>query len=187
MTSMLGATSASRGRYRWVAGETDAGPPPAPGGLRSPAVTQTLFRALVGGAALVVVIQFEAYEPRHLAVATLLGAAWLCTSSLVHFAALRLVRWSHAIRRSPTIPLRFAGPMGRFTLRRLDRGTRVEVRAGIDLVAEVTAADGGDEVVVYDGEVLSEIELPELGSAIGQAMEITAAADRKRRRAIPFE
>lgn len=179
---MIGATSASRGRYRWVAGSTDAGPPATTGGLRSPAVTQTLFRAMVGAAALVVVLRFEAYEPRHLAVATLLGAAWLCTSSLVHYTALRVVRWSHAMRRAPTIPLRFAGPTGRFTLRRLDRGTRVEVRAGIDLIAEITAAGAGDEVVVHDVGTMATDELPELGCAIGQAMEIAAAATRGRRR-----
>ncbi|MGH2383939.1 MAG: hypothetical protein ACRDGB_02655 [Candidatus Limnocylindria bacterium] len=179
---MLGATSVSRGRYRWVAGSADATLPTTPGGLRSPAVTQTLFRALVGAAALVVVLRFEAYEPRHLALATVLGAAWLCTSSLVHYTALRVIRWSYAMRRAPTIPLRFAGPTGRFTLRRLDLGTKVEVRAGIDLIAEVTAADDGDEVVVRDVGTITATELSELGSAIGQAMEITAAATRRRRR-----
>lgn len=184
---MLDATSATRARYRWVADAARAPIDAGRAGLRSSAVTQTLFRVLVGGAALIVVLRLEAYEPRHLAAATVLCAAWLCTSSLVHYAAMRLVRWSHALRRAPSIPLRFTGPMGRFTLRRLDRGTRVEVRAGVDLVAEVVAARGRDEVFVYDGEVLSEAELPELGSAIGQAIEISASATRRQARAVPWE
>lgn len=166
-----------RARYRWVAGAPDPG-------MASGATTRTarativaLVRAVLGAGTVLAIVRLDIWEPSHIAVPTLLAAAWLCAASLLHLAGLELTRLTAPVRRGPGIPLRFAGSTGRFVLRRLGRA-RVEVRAGSEVVAEVVADDLGDELVVYDVESLSEAELPELGSAIGQAMEMTVAATR---------
>lgn len=184
---MIGEASNRPPHYRWLAGAARARARMASTRLGSRAAIHTLLRAALGAVALLVVTRLQAYEPQHIALVVLLGAAWLLTSSVVHFVALRLTGWARSVRRAPTIPLRFAGPMGRFVLRRLDRGTRVEVHAGMEVVAEVIAGESGDEVVVYDIGGVAEGELPELGSAIGQAMEITVAATRGASRYRPFE
>ena len=106
--------------------------------------------------------------------ATLLGL-WLSAASLVSYFTMRMgtAKWTR-----PLIPLRFSGPTGRFVLRRLRNGRRVEVVAGPQVVAELTATDVGDEIVVNAGMV-SDAELGDLGSAIGQAIEMVAAAEAR--------
>ena len=184
---MIGQASNRPPQYRWLAGAASAGARLAATRLGSRAAIHTLLRAALGLVAVLLVTQLQVYEPQHIALVVLLGAAWLLTSSVVHFAALRVAGWASSIRHAPTIPLRFGGPMGRFVLRRLERGTRVEIHAGAEVVAEVIAGASGDEVVVYDIGGVADGELPELGSAIGQAMEITVAATRGASRYRPFE
>jgi hypothetical protein len=54
----------------------------------------------------------------------------------------------------------------------------VEVVAGPAVVAEVRATDLRDEIVLH-AETVPEEELADLGSAIGQAIEMAAAADEE--------
>jgi len=108
--------------------------------------------------------------------AALIGA-WLLVASLTRYAALHR-QFSMPTFRRP-IPIRFAGNLGRFTLRPRGDGRRVEVRAGDDVVAEAIATDEQDELVV-DLEAVSDAELDALGTAIGKAIEMAAAADEGR-------
>jgi hypothetical protein len=55
----------------------------------------------------------------------------------------------------------------------------VEVRAGAEVVAEAIATDDGDELVV-DFDAPEDSELEAFGAAIGQAIEMAAAADADR-------
>jgi len=148
-------------------------------------MVKTLIRAALGLAVLLIVLGLPAVEPLHLVLVTLL-AAWLAVASLLHHAALGLSHWDRSRIRAPRIPLRFGGSTGRFSLRRIDRGRKVVVTNGPEVVAEVIAADAGDEVVVYD-IAASGTELDDLGSAIGQAIEITVAARTRERHHLPFE
>jgi len=185
---MIGRASSRPPQFRWLA--SAAAGASARLGTRGPgrrATVQALLRAALGVVALLVVTSLETYEPQHIALVVVLGGAWLLTSSVVHLAAVRLGGWLRSMRRAPTIPLRFTGSMGRFVLRRRERGARVEVHAGMDVVAEVVASDSGDEVRVYDIAAVAEDELAELGSAIGQAIEITVAATSGSSRYTPFE
>lgn len=185
---MIGKASSRPPQFRWLAGAAaGASARLATTGLGRRATAQAVLRAALGVVALFVVTSLETYEPQHIALVVLLGAAWLLTSSVVHLVALRLGGWLRSMRRAPTIPLRFTGSMGRFVLRRRERGARVEVHAGMEVVAEVVAGESGDEVRVYDIAAVSESELPELGSAIGQAIEITVAATGANSRYRPFE
>ena len=188
MALMIGRASNRPPQFRWLAGAAVGASARLTGkSLGRRATVQAVLRAALGVVALFVVTSLETYEPQHIALVVLLGAAWLLTSSVVHLAALRLGGWLRSVRRAPTIPLRFTGSMGRFVLRRLERGARVEVHAGMEVVAEVVAGESGDEVLVYDIAGVAESELPELGSAIGQAIEITVAATNASSRNLPFE
>jgi hypothetical protein len=108
--------------------------------------------------------------------AALIGV-WLLVASLIRYVALHR-RLSMPTFRRP-IPIRFAGNLGRFTLRPRGDGRRVEVRAGDEVVAEAIATDEQDELVV-DLEAVSDAELDALGAAIGKAIEMAAAADEGR-------
>ena len=105
--------------------------------------------------------------------AALIGV-WLLFASLIRYAALQ--------RRIPMptfprpIPIRFGGNLGRFTLRALGDGRRVEVRAGADVVAEAVATDEHDELIL-DLDTVDDTELDALGAAIGQAIDMVAVAD----------
>lgn len=175
---MLEQTSNSRARYHWFAGNVEAPPTSLATALANGVVTaHAIFRAVFGATTVAAIVWFEIWNPPILAVATLVGAAWLCLGSVVHVAALHLIRMASPLRKSSGIPLRFAGSTGRFVLRQRAR-THVEVRAGTELVAELVAHGVGDELVVYDVASISSEELPALGSAIGQAMLMTAATAR---------
>lgn len=188
MALMIGRASSRPPQFRWLAGAAaGASARLSSGGPGRRATVQAVLRAALGVVALFVVTSLGTYEPQHIALVVLLGAAWLLTSSVVHLAALRIGGWLRSVRLAPTIPLRFTGSMGRFVLRRLERGARVEVHAGMEVVAEVVAGESGDEVLVYDIAGVAESELPELGSAIGQAIEITVAATKASSRNLPFE
>lgn len=174
---MLGNAFTRSVRYRWFAGAVATGTAPGGTSIDAPGTATALFRAALGAVAVMAVVRLEFHEPPIVALVTLIVAAWLCLGSLFDVAAVKLMRLAASMRRGPSIPLRFSGPTGRFLLRRLSR-SRVEVRAGSELVAEVAIHDLGDELVVYDVAPLAEAELPELGSAIGQAMELMVAASR---------
>ena len=183
---MLQQASARRARFRWFAGAADPLPAAIRPTMTRPALANAVFRALVGGVAVFLIVRLEIGEPPAVALAALVGGAWLCLASVFDIATRVLMRLAAPLRRGPSIPLRFAGSTGRFVLRRLGR-SRVEVRAGSEIVAELVADHGGDELVIYDVASISPAELPELGSAIGQAMQIAALAARGAGRRTPFE
>jgi len=194
-TVLVEPVSAGRARYRWLAGSATARAAgtrvlSARAQLADPLwrrrAAKPLLRALLGLVALMVIVRLPAVEPLHLVVVTLL-ATWLCFASVLHQVALWLARWGWFHARAPRIPLRFDGSTGRFSLRRFDSGRKVVVTDGSEVVAEVIAADAGDEVVVYDTEAVTDAELDELGSAIGQAIEITVAAGARPVSRLPFE
>ena len=108
--------------------------------------------------------------------ATLIGA-WLLFAALIRYAGLKRQLPMPMFRRP--IPIRFSGSLGRFTLRALGDGRRVEVRAGADVVAEAVATDEQDELIV-DLEAVDDTELDSLGAAIGQAIEMVAVVDEQR-------
>ena len=105
--------------------------------------------------------------------AALIGV-WLLFASLIRYASLQRRIPMPTFRRP--IPIRFGGNLGRFTLRALGDGRRVEVRAGEDVVAEAVATDEQDELIL-DLEAVDDTELDAFGAAIGQAIEMVAVAD----------
>ena len=135
-----------------------------------------LFRAVLS-ASFVLIIALLPIPPWQLLPAALLGV-WLSFASLIRYVGLRAARVSPA-ETSRSVPLRFSGPIGRFRLRPYGDGRRIEVRAGSQVVAEVIAADEGDEIVL-NPEMVADSELEAFGTALGQAIEMAAAADDDR-------
>jgi len=135
-----------------------------------------LFHAALG-ASFVLVIVLVPIWPWQLYSIALVGI-WICFASLIRYAALVTQRPAPSESRR-WIPLRFTGPIGRFRLRPRGDGRRVEVRASSQIVAEVIAADGGDEIVL-DPEAVADSELEAFGTALGRAIEMAAAADEDR-------
>lgn len=124
------------------------------------------------GALLIVLIPVEATAPVVLAGALL--AVWLIVASLVGLAG------THGSGRRPLIavapiPLRFSGPMGKFRLRKQGDGRVVEIVAEDVVLAEVRATDLRDEIDLR--QAVADNELEDLGSALGQAMDIVHDAD----------
>lgn len=135
---------------------------------RAKRTTLSAVVAAVVAIALVLLLQ----APSAIRLAAVLVGAWLIIGALIRYLALR--RSTPLFRRS--IPIRFGGSLGRFTLRALGDGRRVEVRAGPAIVAEAIATDDRDELVV-DLETVDDAELDALGAAIGAAIEMVAVAD----------
>lgn len=136
-----------------------------------------LSRAVLGAVPLLLVAlvpPIDRWPPVWLPAA-LLGL-WLCAASMVSYFSMRVSRPGMARWTRPLIPLRFSGPTGRFALRQRGDGRKVEVIAGPQVVAELTASDDGDALVVH-ADMVPDAELGDLGSAIGQAIEMVAAAD----------
>lgn len=146
--------------------------------LVSPTMTprRALYRAVLGASFVLVIALLPVWSSKLYSVA-LLGV-WICFASLIRYAALVAERPSPPESRR-WIPLRFSGPIGRFRLRPRGDGRRVEVRASLQVVAEVIAADAGDEIVL-DPEGVADSELEAFGTAIGRAIEMVAAADEDR-------
>ena len=138
--------------------------------------SHALFRA-VGSASLVLVIALLPIPPSQLLPVALLGV-WLSFASLIRYVELRAEPTSPA-ETFRSVPFRFSGPIGRFRLRPYGDGRRIEVRAGSQVVAEVIAADEGDEIVL-NPETVADSELDAFGAALGQAIEMAAAADEDR-------
>jgi len=99
---------------------------------------------------------------------------WLMVASLIAYVRCRHTG-RQGVRGQPSIPLRFSGPMGRFSLRRRGDGRHVQVLAAGSVVAEVMATDLRDEIDFH--VVVAPDEAADLGSAVGQAMEMVSAAD----------
>lgn len=131
-----------------------------------------LLLVAVTASLLVLVALLSPVQPLQRHAAALLGI-WLCVASLIRYLALptELSRESNG-----WIPVRFSGDLGRFELRARGDGRRVEVRAGSEVVAEAIASDEGDHLLL-DFEAASDSELEAFGAAIGQAIEMVAAAD----------
>jgi hypothetical protein len=128
------------------------------------------------GASVVLAIALLPLRSSGLYAAALLGI-WLAFAWLIRYAGLighqpasRMLRW---------IPLRFSGPIGRFGLRPRGDGRHVEVSVGSVIVAQVIARDDGDEIVL-EPEAVADSELEAFGAALGQAIEMAAAADEDR-------
>jgi hypothetical protein len=130
-----------------------------------------LFWVVVGASFALVSFAMPITPIQRYAIA-LLGA-WLCVASAIRYAALRA---ESRPERSWWIPLRFSGDIGRFKLRPRGDGRRVEVRAGQEVVAEAIATDERDELVL-NTDLVADSELDALGAALGQAIEMAAAAD----------
>ncbi len=132
----------------------------------------TLYAVVLATVAMVVVLVSPG--PPAIRYAVVLVAIWLLIGSLARYVALRRRLSTPMFRRS--IPIRFTGNLGRFTLRTLGDGRRVEVHAGAAVVVEAIATDEQDELVV-DLETVDDAELDALGAAIGAAIEMVAVAD----------
>jgi len=132
--------------------------------------------ALALAALYVAAVLLMASEPMIRNAAVLVGF-WLLFASLIRYTSLRRASPMTAFRRS--IPIRFSGQLGRFTLQPRGDGRRVEVRAGDEVVAEAIATDEQDELVI-DLEAVDDAEIEALGAAIGAAIEMVAVADEDR-------
>jgi hypothetical protein len=115
-----------------------------------------------------------ATEPTYRYALALLWA-WLFFAAMIRYAGARAAS-PHANR---WIPIRFSGELGRFRLRPRGDGRRVEIQVDGEIVAEAIATDDGDELLV-DPWAVADSELEEFGTAIGQAIEMAAAADEDR-------
>lgn len=144
--------------------------------MRETARVTALGQALIGavGVLLGLLATTRGFGP--LAWGTALLALWLCTASLISYFGMPLPQSAAEVSRRRLIPLRFSGPTGRFGLRPRGDGRKVEVTAGSEVVAEVIAADLRDEIILHF-DAVEDGELPDLGSALGQAIEMAAAAD----------
>jgi hypothetical protein len=146
--------------------------------LNRPTAREPRYQLLIGlvAGSCVLVTLLLPIEPMYRYAVALVGV-WILFAALTRYAGLRAV--ARPLTRSRWIPLRFTGELGRFQVRSRGDGRRVEVRAGVDVVAEAIATDDGDELLV-DFEAPDDSELDAFGTAIGQAIEMAAAADADR-------
>jgi hypothetical protein len=136
---------------------------------------RVLASAAIGTALVVIVGVLPNSQPWHVAMAALLGA-WLWAAAALVAAR---PRGSRVVEDEPTlraIPLSFSGSTGRFKLRPRGDGRRVEVHAEGEVVAQAIATDFRDEIIVV-ADAIPDAELGDLGAALGQAIEMVAAAD----------
>lgn len=102
----------------------------------------------------------------------ILLALWLCFASVLVYAARHGTRSGDP--RASLIPLRFAGPMGRFTLLKRGDGRHVQVVSEGVVLAEVKATDLQDEIELH---AVPPEALEDLGSALGHAIQVALEAD----------
>lgn len=124
-------------------------------------------------AAACTVVGFASTSDRSHWIGLLLLLAWQVAAA----ASLREPRRASA--EGPpnrAIPLRFSGDLGRYSLWPDADGRTVEVRDGKTVVAELVATDEGDTLAV-DLEAAGTSEIESLGTALGRAIEMVAAAD----------
>ncbi len=110
------------------------------------------------------------------ALALALPGVWLLAVALLRPD----VRVAAATRPPTSIPLTSTGEIGRFNLRSLGDGRRVEVCLGGVVVAQAIATDAGDQLVV-DFEAPDDSEVEHFGSAIWRAISMVTIADEARR------
>jgi hypothetical protein len=137
--------------------------------------------ALVGAAGILVVANLPAGFPV-IAQAGVLLSVWLFVGSLLLAYAARHSARSQSSRsqpsrspRTPSIPLRFSGSMGRFRLRPRGDGRHVEIVSEGVVLAEVKATDLQDQIEFREAVPSEDVE--DLGSALGQAIELASHAD----------
>jgi hypothetical protein len=147
-----------------------------PGPMEAPGQVTYLRHALVGALALLTLALLRGREIPVVAAVPALLALWLCLASVTLYVALRSRRDGRPAKSFRGIPLLFAGPTGRFALRRRGDGRQVDIIAGSAVVAEVRATDLRDEIDLHLDPVGVD-ELDDLGSALGQAMDMVVAAD----------
>ncbi|MEO5987153.1 MAG: hypothetical protein ABIW50_00545, partial [Candidatus Limnocylindria bacterium] len=158
---------------RWLGGIAEVMPGRA-AASDAGASRDAIFRIGVAIGVTTTIVGFGAWDPITVAVPTLLIGVWLGIGAGIHAVQLIASRSRAALPAMPSIPLRFAGPTGRFALRRRDNA-RIEVVAGDQVVAEIAADEHGDELVIYEMPDGDESGLIELGSAIGQAIVLASA------------
>jgi hypothetical protein len=132
--------------------------------------------ALVGAAGILVVANLPAGFPV-IAQAGVLLSVWLFVGSLLLAYAARHSASPQPPRspRTPSIPLRFSGSMGRFRLRPRGDGRHVEIVSEGVVLAEVKATDLQDQIEFHEAVPSEDVE--DLGSALGQAIELASHAD----------
>jgi hypothetical protein len=128
--------------------------------------------ALVGVASILLIAVLPTGDSA-IAKGAMLLALWLTLGSVLVYGIPFGIRLRAP--RTPTIPLRFSGPTGRFALRRRGDGRQIEIVSEGRVLAEVTATDARDEIALH--APVPPDALDELGSALGQAMTIAADAD----------
>ena len=141
-----------------------------------PPAATALFQAVLGAVAVLIIALMATSDRGPVAFSAGLLGLWLLAASLISYVRQAHPHSATTMPRRPLVPLRFSGPTGRFALRQRGDGRRVEVIAGPEVVAVLTATDVRDEIVL-NADMVPDAELDELGSAIGQAIEMVAVAD----------
>ena len=144
--------------------------------MRETARVTALARALLGVVGVLLGLLAATRGAGPVAWGSALLAFWLCAASLIRYFGIGFPQPASEVSRLRLIPLGFSGPTGRFSLRPRGDGRKVEVTAGSEIVAEVLASDLRDEIII-DYDAVEDGELPDLGIALGQAIEMAAAAD----------
>ncbi len=183
--AMTAPASRPAALVRWLGGIAEV-MPVRPAASDAGASRDAIFRIGVAIGVTTTIVGFGAWDPINIAVPTLLVGVWLGIGAGIHAVQLIASRSRAALAAIPSIPLSFAGPTGRFVLRRRDRA-RIEVVAGDEVVAEIVADGQGDELVIYEVPDDGETGLIELGSAIGQAIELAAANPTAELPPAPFQ
>jgi hypothetical protein len=114
-------------------------------------------------------------EPTVKATLGLLGT-WLLFAALIRWVMLR----SDGTREpNGRIPVAFSGELGPYSVQPRGDGRVVEVTHGHTVVAELTATDEGDRLIV-DPAVSRHGDTRMLGAALGRAIQMVVAADEHR-------
>jgi hypothetical protein len=132
-----------------------------------------LSRAVLGTVAILLIALSMRSAPASALIVSLVPM-WLTFASLIAYVGMHHAAQPGAQPRL-FMPLRFSGPMGRFSLRRLGDGRHVQILAADAVVAELRATDARDEIDIH--LVVSPEETRDLGSAVGQAIELVSDAD----------
>ncbi len=100
--------------------------------------------------------------------------AWLILAALMRHVALGKEAGPESVR---SVPIHFSGGLGPFDVRSRGDGRHVEVLGpGKTVVAELIATHEQDELIIDFG-LAEDPDVDALGSAIGLAIEMVAAAD----------
>ena len=136
-----------------------------------PDLVLVLRGALVGVSGLLLLAVLPAGDASVIVQVGMLVALWLCLASVLVFAA------RHGIRSQPPRASHSAAllrPHGQVPLRKRGDGRHVEIVSEGVVLAEVKATDLRDEIELH---AVPSDGLEELGSALGQAIELVSDAD----------